>query len=403
MKSLSRVLAIFSVSALVFAVLPVAQASPISTQKVAKVVCPTPATNKTWDISFVSDLSGPLSRFGTSQLGGLQTWVTQVNKTGGVACQKVNILIRDDKSDVLNGLNAYKAAISEKPFIIMGPFVSTLTAVAAPLAQQAGINTFMWSAVAALMKPPQDRLYSTAVTLDQMAVIQAKVISQLSNGKAGLKVFMTRLDSAAGVDFSNAAKTEISKRGWELMGEQKITASATNVSDQAAAMAASGAEYCLCATFGATNVQLMRTLRSNGSKMIVVNYFGGGYASDLIALKDPNYYAVLNYVDPISRDLAAAGVMRVRAQAANQTKYMTGYPFTQGYVAGMIFTQTLTTCGPLCTPDLFRTALKNSTYDLGDLAGPTSLDKSQYLIQSGRAFKFQKGKVISVGDWQTAN
>jgi ABC-type branched-subunit amino acid transport system substrate-binding protein len=285
----------------------------------------------------------------------------------------------------------------------MGPFVSTLTAVAAPLAQAAGINTFMWSAVSSLMNPAQDRLYSTAVTLDQMATIQAKIISQLSREKPGLKVFITRLDSAAGVDFSKVAKAEIAKRDWQLMGEQKITTSATNVSDQAAAMAESGAEYCLCATFGAPNLQLMRALRSNGSKMVVVNYFGGGFASDLMALKDPNYYAVLNYVDPTTRDLPAASLMRIRASAAGQQKYMNGYAFTQGYVAGMIFTQALENCGPSCTPDKFRKALETTEYKLGNLAGPTSLDKSQYLVQSGRAFYFSKGRVVSAGDWQTAS
>lgn len=357
----------------------------------------------TWNVSFVSDLSGPLNTYGTSQLGGLQTWIHQVNKNGGVAGRKVALKVRDDRSDVQTGLSAFKEALAEKPIVLLGPFVSSVTAAAAPLAERAGVNTIMWSPVAALMTPPQPHLFGGAVTLDQMARIQASIIGELARNQRDVKIVIARLDSAAGADFSKTAQAEISKRGWKLLGEQKIALTATDVSDQAAAVAKTGADYCLCATFGPTNLQLMRGLRNNGSKMTVVNYFGGGFASDMMALNDPNYYAVLNFADPGATNLPAAATMRAHAKEAGQDKYMVGFSFSQGYVTGMIVTQALEACGPQCDSDKFRAALKSAKFALGDLAGPTTLSNSQYVVQSGRAFRVVNNEISSVGNWRSAD
>ena len=363
----------------------------------------TAQSTPTWDISFVSDLSGPLNTYGSSQLGGLQTWIQQVNKTGGVAGRKVALKVHDDRSDVQAGLSAYKEALAEKPIVLLGPFVSSVTAAAAPLAEKAGVNDIMWSPVAALMTPPQPHLYAGAVTLDQMARIQAAIIGELAKGRTDVKVVIARLDAASGADFSKAAQAEISKRGWKLVGEQKVALTATDVSDQAAAMASTGADYCLCATFGPSNLQLMRGLRNNGSKMTVVNYFGGGFASDMMALNDPNYYAVLVFVDPTTGNLPAAEAMRTQAKDATQDKYMVGYSFTQGYVMGMIVTQALEKCGSQCDSEKFRAALKSTKFALGNLAGPTTLSNSQYVVQSGRAFHVVNNVITAVGDWRSPN
>ena len=377
---------------------------------VASLACggnPAPASgtgSKTWDISFVSDLSGTQQLYGTSQLGGLQTWVDHVNKTGGVAGGKINLKIRDDKSDTQAGLATFKEALAEKPLIVLGPFVSTLTAAAAPLAEAQGVNDIMWSPVAALMNPPQTHLFAGSVTLDIDAQIQASIVDQIAKSKkqTNLRVVMARLDAASGVDFSNAAQAEAKKRGWTLVGEQKVSLSATDVSDQAAALAKSNADYCMCMVPGAANLQLMRGLRNAGSKMTVVNYFGGGFASDMMSLNDPNYYAMLIFADPNTQNLPAAADLRKQAKDAGQDKYLVGYSFTQGYVEGMVVTQALAKCGSGCTPDKLRASLKSTKYDLGGLAGPTSLDTSQYLFQSGKAFHVVNGQVESLGDWRSA-
>ena len=361
-------------------------------------------TSKSWDVSFVSDLSGTQQLYGTSQLAGLQTWIDHVNKTGGVAGGKVNLKIRDDKSDTQAGIATFKEALAEKPLILLGPFVSTLTAAAAPLAEAQGVTDIMWSPVAALMNPPQPHLFAGSVTLDIDAQIQAAIVDQIAKSKkqTNLKVVLARLDAASGVDFSNAAQAEAKKRGWTIVGEQKVSLSATDVSDQAAAIAKTNADFCMCMVPGAANLQLMRGLRNSGSKMTVVNYFGGGFASDMISLNDPNYYAMLVFADPNTQNLPAAAELRKQAKDAGQDKYLVGYSFTQGYVEGMIVTQALAKCGAQCTPDKLRASLKTTKYELGGLAGPTTLETSQYLFQSGKAFHLVNGAVEAFGDWRGA-
>lgn len=362
---------------------------------------PTTDSSKTWEISVVTDLSGPLNLYGTSELGGLQTWVDHVNKTGGVSGRKIALKIHDDRSDVQAGLAQFKEALTEKPLVLIGPFVSSLAVAAVPLAEQAGVNVILWTPVSTLLNPPQPHIFGAGATLDQMARIQAGLIGQLAKGQTDVKVVVTRLDSASGVDFSNAAKSEISKRGWKLVGEQKVSLTATDVSDQAAAMVKTGADYCLCETFGPANLQLMRGLRNNGSKMVIVNYWGGGIAADMLALNDPNYYAVLVFADPTTGNLPAAETMREHAKAAGQEKYMVNYAFTQGYVVGMVVTQALQKCGTGCDADKFRAALKSTKYSLGDLAGPATLSSSQYIVQSGRAFRVVNKVITSYGDWRS--
>ena len=362
---------------------------------------PSAASTKTWDISVVTDLSGPLNTYGTSELGGLQTWVDHINKSGGVSGRKLALKIHDDRSDVQAGLAQYKEALTEKPLVLIGPFVSSLAVAAAPLAEQAGVNDILWTPVSTLLNPPQPHLFGAGATLDQMARIQAGLIGQLAKGQTDVKVVVTRLDSASGVDFSNAAKSEISKRGWKLVGEQKVSLTATDVSDQAAAMVKTGADYCLCETFGPANLQLMRAIRNNGSKMTIVNYWGGGIAADMNALNDPNYYAVLVFADPTTGNLPAAQTMREQTKAASQEKYMVNYAFTQGYVVGMTVTQALQKCGNDCDSDKFRAALKSTKYSFGDLAGPATLSNSQYIVQSGRAYHVVNSAITSYGDWRS--
>jgi branched-chain amino acid transport system substrate-binding protein len=360
-----------------------------------------PEAGEPWQISFVSDLSGPLSVYGTSELAGLQTWFDKVNAEGGVAGSEIELAVRDDKSDVQAGLATFREALDEEPLVVLGPFVSSLTAAAAPLAQQQKVNTIMWSPVKALLDPPQEYLFAGAVTLDQMALIQLGVIDQLAEGSDDLKIVIGRLDTAAGEDFAKAAKTEIESRGWELVGEEKVATTATDVSDQAAALANSGADFCLCATFGPTNLQLMRGLRSNGSDMIVVNYFGGGFATDMKALDDPDYYAVTNFVDPTVEGIPAADDMRSEAEEFGHEDGMVGYSFTQGYVVGMAVTQALETCGDGCDSDKFREALRSADFDFADLAGSATFGDGPYLVDSGLASHWVDGHLEAVGDWQS--
>lgn len=361
------------------------------------------SSSEPWKISFVSDLSGPLSVYGTSELAGLQTWFNQINTEGGVAGRKIDLSIRDDKSDVQAGLATYRQALADKPLVLLGPFVSSLTAAAAPLAQQQKVNSIMWSPVAALLNPPQEYLFAGALTLDQMALIQLRVIQDLAQGKGNLKVAIGRLDTAAGEDFSKAAKSQIQSLGWQLVGEQKVATTATDVSDQAAALAKSGADFCLCATFGPTNLQLMRGLRSNGSQMVVVNYFGGGFASDMKALADPNYYAIMPFVDPTVEGVPAAEKMRAQAKAAGQEKGMVGYSFTQGYVIGMTVAQALSSCGNGCDSDGFRAALRTTKFDFANLAGPATFASGPFIVQSGQASRWVNNRLETVGSWRSVS
>lgn len=361
-----------------------------------------PSSDDQWEISFVSDLSGPLSVYGTSLLGGLQTWFDQVNRNGGVAGREINLAVRDDRSDVQAGLAAFREALDSSPLVVLGPFVSSLTAAAAPLAQQQQVNNIMWSPIEALMDPPQEYLFAGAVTLDELALIQLSVIAQLAQTEDP-KIVIGRLDTAAGEDFSRSAQVGIEQLGWELVGEERIAPTATDVSDQAAAMANTDADFCLCATFGPTNLQLMRALRSNGSEMIVVNYFGGSFASDMEALDDPNYYAVTNFVDPMIEGVPAAEEMRAQAETSGQERYMVGYSFTQGYVVGMAVTQALEACGNGCDSDSFREALRSAEFDFADLAGPATFSDSPFMIRSGRASHYVDGALEIVGDWQSEN
>lgn len=360
-----------------------------------------------WKFAIVTDLSGPLNLYGASELAGLKTWFAYTNSKGGVLGRKVDLSIHDDRSDISAGLAEFKAALDEKPLALLGPFVSTLTAAAGPLAATADQTTVFWSPVAALMVPPQPALFGGTLTLAMSARIQASVIAGLARtvGQSKPKIVIARADSAAGQDFSKSAHDVIDQRGWTLLGEEKFANTATDVSDQAARMAKTGADYCLCGTFGNPNLQLVRALRNNGSKMAVVTYYGGGFASTFGALNDPNYYAVLPYLDPATPGIPGADTMRKRARNSGQQKYLVGYSFTQGYVEGMIMTQALAQCGAGCSRDSFRKTLvaKTTKYTTDGLTGPITLSNgNQFLVDSGKAFHVVDGKITPIPGWRSS-
>lgn len=144
---MKRALFLLIVEGLAAAWLSMCAAPPPTSAPPAAQPTTAPAANlpaKTVLIGFTTSQTGKLNAEGTNQLQGLQLWLEDVKKAGGIKLQDGSIVMPelkfyDDESDSKRVQSLYTKLITEdKADFLISPYSSGLTAAAAVVAEQYG-------------------------------------------------------------------------------------------------------------------------------------------------------------------------------------------------------------------------------------------------------------------------
>ncbi|KOR30206.1 hypothetical protein TI03_00070 [Achromatium sp. WMS1] len=85
-------------------------------------------------------LTGKYSRTGQEQLNGLQMWIEDINKRGGLLGRKVTLRYYDDESKPETGAKLYEKLITnDRVELLVGPYSSSVTMAASTVAEKYGI------------------------------------------------------------------------------------------------------------------------------------------------------------------------------------------------------------------------------------------------------------------------
>lgn len=361
----------------------------------------TSAPLKPYAIGFSADLSGSLSFYGKPLLGGLKAAVQAINDAGGVNGHQIKLTALDDKSDVPTALANFQQLTSSGALAIVGQTHSAVTAALAPEAAKAKVPMFTSTAL-----PFTPYVYGGELSSTQNAIVEMNFIKQLAAGKSGVRIAFLSPESPFGHDFLTQAQKMIDANGWKLVETQWMSPTATDVSAQAAALAAAKPDYIISHGTDNLNPMVLQALSDRGVKAPYVSTFSTSSDPTFQKIANPDYYAIRSYAWPLDGNIPQTAVMKAAAVKAGTDGDMTSNYFTQGWVTGQLLAQALKSCGDSCTSDQLNTALEAvSSFDTVGLSAPISLSKTNHaLITATKVYHWDATakKTVAVGDYVPA-
>lgn len=296
------------------------------------------------------DLSGPISVGGKQNLAGLQTYIKELNDSGGVNGRKINLVALDDRSDVTVARANYRQLADQKALAVFGFILTATLAAIAPTIEQEKVPTFSLGGPIDLLVPPRPYMYAYDLVQGLQADVQVKQVETLARaaGKSEVRVGYIGADTPADRDHAAKTKKLVEQRpGWSYVTEQWTPIQIADISAQAAALKAARPDYVVLIHNDSGALAIVRGMRQQGLDVPVVNVTAGA-ADTTFQQLGRNYIAWRTFVSPAETSIPAVVSMRAAAAKAGQESAMAGPYFTGGYVAGMLIRQILERCGANC-------------------------------------------------------
>lgn len=364
----------------------------------------TPPAGEPFVIGVSGDFSGPAAFFSKPFRAGLNTYVHYLNSQGGVHGRPLKVEALDSGLDVPRAVTNIQELVNRNAISITGGLLSQAWNAAAPLADRLQVPQIAPSAADNFADPPNDFRYLTMLAMADQAELNVRLIADLAReaGVAVPKVALFTVDTAAAKDYRDRAVAAIEQNGWQLVDNQTLPGTATDVAAQAASIVSKNPDYVLAYLHDAVAPLAVEGLRQRGMNAPIVNYSYGSSEALFESLADENFYALRDFVWPTA-DLPAAAEMRQRAEAAGETADMTGLLFTNGYVTGMLLEAALQRCGAQCDgPGLNRALESISGLDTGGLSGPLGFSPTDHrMVDYGRLYRWNsaENRAEPISDW----
>ncbi|WP_157749329.1 ABC transporter substrate-binding protein [Jatrophihabitans sp. GAS493] len=321
-----------------------------------------------YQVGFNSDLSGKYSLNGVGQRDGYKAYFDYVNSKGGINGHKVNVNVTDDASDVTRGTtNTTQLMTAKKVSAVGGYILSNVCGAAATIAATNKVPINCGSLAEDLLNPAKPFVYSAAISQNMEAGPIFNMGKTLVADKPAPKAAIIIFASAASVSLQQGLERYVKSAGWNLVANQSVPLTATDVSAQAATIIAAKPDVIMGSLYDPLAVSMMRALKAANLSVPFVDYDGATYKSGLLALKDPNFYLLSAKTADGVGDTQY--LKDYQAAAAMAGKDPTTPFFNTGYVQALEIGEGLKKCGYPCDGAKLQTTL--DTLDV-DTQGVTS-------------------------------
>jgi branched-chain amino acid transport system substrate-binding protein len=329
-----------------------------------------------YKVGFDSDLSGKYSLNGVGQRDGFKAYFDYVNSQGGINGHKVSVTYLDDASDVTRGTaNTTQLMTADKVSAVGGYILSNVCGAAAVLANKNKVPINCSALSDDLLTPVQPYVYTARMSQSQEAAPMVAQAEQLTSGtpKAAIIIYA----SAASLALQKNLESIVKAKGWDLVADEQVPLTATDVSAQAAKVIAAKPDVIMGSLYDPLAVSFMRSLSAANLKSPFIDYDGATYQGGLLALKDPSFYVFSSY--SIDGKGAGAGMDAYRAALAID-KVDAGKPFVNtGYLQALSIGEGLKACGFPCSGTKLQAALDTQHVDTGGFAaGPLGYTASDH-------------------------
>jgi branched-chain amino acid transport system substrate-binding protein len=331
-----------------------------------------------YQVGFNSDLSGKFSLNGVGQRDGFKAYFDYINSKGGINGHQVEVTYLDDASDVTRGTaNTTQLMTAKRVSAVGGYLLSNVCGAAAVLAANNKVPINCSALSDDLLKPVQPYVYTARMLQSEEALPMITLAEQLVK-KDKPRVAIIIFASASSIGLQKSLEALVKQKGWELVANEQVPLTATDVSAQAAKVIASKPDVVVGSLYDPLAISYMRTAKAAGLDVPFIDYDGGTYEGGIVPLKDPNFYVLSNFTVTGEGDGPGLEEYRNALKAANVSPTK---PFVStGYAQALSIGEGLKTCGFPCSGQQLQAAFDKQNVDTGGFAaGPIQYSPDNHM------------------------
>ena len=182
-------------------------------------------------------LSGDTSQYGISALNGIRMAVEEANAAGGVRGHRVDLLVRDTRSDAVEtSVVVDKLAREERVHALLGEVVSSRSLAAARVAQREQVPMLTPSATSPEITAVGDYIFRSCYTDTFQGVALARFAVE-SLGALRAAIIVDR-DQRYSVELARLIREDFERRGGKVVSEQEYADGESDFSVQLAEVGA---------------------------------------------------------------------------------------------------------------------------------------------------------------------
>ncbi len=335
------------------------------------VASTTVAAGKTIDIGMSVALTGPAASLGQGMKLGVETYLKQINSSGGVNGKQINLIALDDGYDpVKAGSNVRKLIADNKVVAAIGNVGTPTAIVTVPIFNQKKTLLFgAFTGAGLLRKTPADRYiinYRASYAQETQAMIQGL----LQNGiKPEEIAFFTQNDGYGDAGYKGAVKA-LNGAGFEQtekLAHGRYTRGTTNIEDGLSAILDAKVEPKAIIMVGAYKAcsAFIKLAKEDLPNVIFLNVsFVGSNALAKALGADGEGVVITQVVPHFNSD--EAGVKEYReALKKNSPDSQPGFVSLEGYIAAKLLVEGFKKSKTVATEDLIDGIHTISNYDAG--------------------------------------
>jgi branched-chain amino acid transport system substrate-binding protein len=213
------------------------------------------------NVGMIAPLTGAFAPLGEGDEQGAELAVSQLNQVGGIDGHKVNLIIKDDKTDPTQSLVDFQALQGQGVAAVLGSSVSDSARAVAPKAEQAQIPYISLSPVDQTVNPVQPYVFlvpaiTTTYTTRLMQYFKAQGITKIAVGYDNTDIYT--------INGYHSTLSEAPAYGVSVVDTEVFQITTTNFSTIVSHVASSGAQAFLVWATGPAPVILTKTFAGAG-------------------------------------------------------------------------------------------------------------------------------------------
>ena len=350
-------------------------------------------TDKTVKIGVFAPLSGNSMAYGFDVLNAAKMYYDKINKEGGVHGRKIELVIEDDRCNANDLLAAAKKLTEQdKVFALNGGSCSAAVVGAREYIERSQIPYVMLNASGdGALYPPSKYIYG-AFSISQRAVGGSMVQFAAEHFK-GKKIGYINHDDAYGSWNQEAAEFQAKKLGVDLQ-IQSINPNRTDVTAPLLKIRAANPDVLLITTYARPVSLLVKKAHELGwTKPIVIAVNGTADLKQLVENVGSKEAFKNVYLQEVMLDVPGGEKLKwvydMYKQYYPELAAKPGYPQTYmpyGIPSAMTVVNALKAAGPQLTREKFLTALSQTKFDSGVMAGPIELTATDHAGQKSAIY-----------------
>jgi branched-chain amino acid transport system substrate-binding protein len=213
------------------------------------------------NVGMIAPLTGPFAPLGAGDEQGADLAVSQLNQAGGIDGHKVNLIIKDDKTNPTQSIVDFQALQGQGVAAVLGSSVSDSARAVAPKAEQAQIPYISLSPVDQTVNPVLPYVFlvpaiTTTYTTRLMQWFKAQGITKIAVGYDNTDIYTT--------NGYHSTVSEAPAYGVKVADTEVFQITTTDFSTIVSHVASSGAQAFLVWATGPAPVILTKTFAGAG-------------------------------------------------------------------------------------------------------------------------------------------